>query len=42
MSAPETTVRKKIICPYYNIKNGWILTDGIIKTYKTEEILEID
>lgn len=41
MNIPEDMVRKKIICPYCNIENGSILTDRIIKAYKTEEILEI-
>ncbi|OCB00092.1 PIN domain-containing protein [Clostridium beijerinckii] len=41
-NVPEEKVRKSIICPYCNIENGSILTEGIIKTYKTEEIFEID
>lgn len=30
-----------VICPYCNTENGSIVADGIINTYRTEEVLEI-
>lgn len=38
----EDAVRKNIVCPYCNIENGSVFTDRNIKTYKIEEILDID
>jgi vacuolar-type H+-ATPase subunit H len=32
----------EIVCPYCKTKNGLIMNEGTIKTYRTEDVLEID